>query len=84
MFGPIIAKPASSRKNKTGSWRTGLKPKFLHKNCIGCKLCALVCPDGCVKIIEKNIVECDFDYCKGCGICVKVCPKQDIIMEKEE
>ena len=54
MFGPIIAKPGSSRKNKTGSWRTESKPKFLQKNCIACRLCVLICPEGCIEGKEKN------------------------------
>jgi len=84
MFGPLISKPGTSKKNKTGSWRTGLKPKFLQKNCIACKMCLLLCPEGCISGEEKNTFICDYDYCKGCGICAAVCPKQDIEMVKEE
>jgi pyruvate ferredoxin oxidoreductase delta subunit len=84
MFGPLICKPGSSRKNKTGSWRVEARPNFLHKNCIGCKLCATVCPEGCIKETGKNIFEVDLDYCKGCGMCAMVCPKKDIEMVKEK
>ena len=84
MFGPIIGKPGSSRKNKTGSWRTELKPKFLQKNCIACRLCVLICPEGCIEGTNKNTFHCDYDYCKGCGNCAKICPKQDIQMVPEE
>ena len=84
MFGPIIAKPGSSRKNKTGSWRMGMKPKFLKENCIGCNFCVLACPEGCVFGQEKNAYDCDFDYCKGCGICERICPRQDIKMVPEK
>ncbi|MFH1678125.1 MAG: 4Fe-4S binding protein [Candidatus Omnitrophota bacterium] len=84
MFGPIISKAGSSRKNKTGSWRTELKPKFLQVNCIACKLCVLICPEGCIDGIEKNTFNCDYDYCKGCGICADICPKQDIEMIPED
>jgi len=84
MFGPIIAKPGSSRKNKTGSWRTESKPNFLQKDCIACRLCVLICPEGCIEGKEKNTFHCDYDYCKGCGNCAVICPKQDIQMIPEE
>ena len=84
MFGPIIAKPGSSRKNKTGSWRTNLKPKFLQKDCIACRLCVLICPEGCIEGSQKNTFHCNYDYCKGCGNCALICPKQDIEMIPEE
>lgn len=84
MFGPLIMKPGSSQKNKTGSWRTEAKPEFLKKNCIGCKMCLQICPEGCITGAEKNTYDADFDSCKGCGNCAAICPKQDIIMVKEE
>ncbi|MFH1506817.1 MAG: 4Fe-4S dicluster-binding protein [Candidatus Omnitrophota bacterium] len=83
MFGPLVSKSGSSKNNKTGSWRMGYKPKFLQKNCIGCKICLLVCPESCIEGNEKNTYKCDYLYCKGCGTCVEVCPKKDIVMVKE-
>jgi 2-oxoacid:acceptor oxidoreductase delta subunit (pyruvate/2-ketoisovalerate family) len=83
MFGPLIAKPKSSRKNKTGSWRIDVKPKFLQKNCIACNMCVMVCPEGCVSGKEKNSYKNDPDYCKGCGLCAFICPKKDIEMINE-
>jgi len=84
MFGPLISKPGTSRDNKTGSWRVEARPKFLHKNCIACRLCLLVCPEGCITGGEKNTYDCDLAYCKGCGDCAAICPKKDIEMVKEE
>lgn len=84
MFGPLVARPGTSRANKTGSWRIELKPKFLQKNCIGCNLCALVCPEGCIHGEGKNTYACDYNFCKGCGDCAQICPKGDIIMVKED
>lgn len=84
MFGPLTTKPQTSRKSKTGSWRTETKPKFLQKECIACKLCVLACPEGCITGSEKNTFICDYSFCKGCGICALICPKKDIVMIKEE
>jgi len=84
MFGPLVSKAGSSRKNKTGSWRVENKPRFLNKNCIGCKMCILVCPEACIEGTEKNNFKADLDFCKGCGLCAAVCPKKDVEMIKEE
>jgi len=84
MFGPLVVKKGSSKANKTGSWRVELKPEFLKKNCIGCKMCVLICPEACIKGEEKNTYICDYSFCKGCGTCALICPKKDIIMVKEE
>ncbi|MEI8350530.1 MAG: 4Fe-4S dicluster-binding protein [Candidatus Omnitrophota bacterium] len=84
MFGPLLGKPASSKNNKTGSWRSFHKPKFLQKNCIACKLCKLVCPESCIEGEEKNSYHTDYLYCKGCGLCAYICPKKDIEMIKEQ
>jgi len=84
MFGPLTSKPGTSRNNKTGSWRTAMKPSFLQKNCIACKMCLSACPEGCITGLEKNTYICDYSYCKGCGLCAAICPKKDIVMIKEE
>ena len=84
MFGPLTSKPKTSKSNKTGSWRTEVKPKFLQKDCIACKMCLLVCPENCISGQEKNTFSCDLNYCKGCGICAMICPKKDNQMIKED
>ena len=83
MFGPLIAKPKSSRANKTGSWRIDVKPHFLQKECIACNLCADICPEACITGEGKNAYINDPDYCKGCGLCAFICPKKDIAMVPE-
>jgi pyruvate ferredoxin oxidoreductase delta subunit len=84
VFGPLIVKPVKSKGDKTGNWRVGLRPKYLQKNCIACKMCQIICPEACIKGEEKNKFTADYDYCKGCGLCALVCPKQDIVMVEEE
>ncbi len=83
MFKHMTAKPGSSTANKTGSWRTEVKPKFLKKDCIACRMCVFVCPEGIISGKEKNTFQCDYAYCKGCGNCAAVCPKKDIEMVSE-
>ena len=83
-FGPLIVKPGTSKERKTGSWRTGRTPRFLHEKCIGCGLCVLVCPEACITGDEKNTYKADLDYCKGCSLCAIVCPVKDIEIEEEK
>ena len=79
-----MAKPGTSVKNKTGSWRT-FKPVTDLSKCIYCGLCMLYCPEGIIRVDkEKKIKEVDYDYCKGCGICANVCPMKCIKMKKDE
>ncbi len=83
--GAIVKEPGSSNKNKTGSWRT-FRP-LVSAKCTGCGICGWYCPEGAIKIIEKDgkkSVEIDYDYCKGCGICSRECAQKAIKMEKEE
>jgi len=80
----ITAKPNTTLKNKTGSWRT-FKPKTDFEKCIGCGFCSRICPEGIIEMKNnkegKLKPETDYDYCKGCGICAAECPVKAIIME---
>jgi len=78
--GAIVREPGSSRKNKTGSWRT-FKPVVTEK-CVGCGTCLNFCPEGVIALKNKKAV-IDYDYCKGCLICMKVCPFKAIEKVKE-
>lgn len=81
-IGAVITDAGSSKKNKTGSWRS-LNPVIDREKCTGCRICEKFCPDNAAKVID-NKAEIDYDYCKGCGICVTECPVKCIIMEKEK
>lgn len=51
--------------------------------CIGCNVCAVVCPFEAVKKDENGVAQVNEDLCKGCGICAARCPEQAITMKKE-
>ena len=81
-----ITKAGSSLVNKTNSWRIE-KPEINENKCIGCSLCAKLCPDNCIYMRQaKNgrlIAMPDYNYCKGCGICASECPVKAIKMIEE-
>ena len=85
-----IAKPGTSRENKTGSWRSA-RPQTDTSKCIKCGQCELFCPEPCItgvemskKPQERSFPKTDYDYCKGCGVCANVCPVKCITMVPEE
>jgi pyruvate ferredoxin oxidoreductase delta subunit len=83
----IVAKPATSLKNKTGGWRT-LRPKINYNKCTSAGICAKVCPEGAITMEpDKNgrlIPIINYDYCKGCGICVLECPEHAFTLELDK
>ena len=82
----ITSKPSSTKKNKTGGWRTYAPKTDLHK-CVGCGTCAKVCPESAVVMeYKKNELKpkTDYDYCKGCGLCAAECPVKAIVMELDK
>jgi len=81
---PLFCGPGTSMANKTGSWRTLMRPRFLHASCVDCGMCATICPEGCITGKGKNTYNPDFAYCKGCGLCAVICPVDDIEMVPEE
>jgi NADPH-dependent glutamate synthase beta subunit-like oxidoreductase/Pyruvate/2-oxoacid:ferredoxin oxidoreductase delta subunit len=50
--------------------------------CIGCNVCAVVCPFGAAEKDENNVARINEDLCKGCGICAARCPVRAITMKK--
>jgi len=81
----LISQANSSLPNKTGSWRTH-RPIIDHNICIGCGLCAKICPEACIemkKIGTKDKPITNYDYCKGCGLCAKECPVKAIKMKAD-
>ena len=82
----LASKPQSTKKTKTGGWRT-YKPETNLDTCIGCGTCHRVCPENAIimrQLKGKPKPKTNFDYCKGCGICATECPVKAIKMELEE
>ncbi|MFH1651622.1 MAG: 4Fe-4S binding protein [Chloroflexota bacterium] len=84
-IGAVVTEPGSARANQTGFWRSQ-RPTYDHRKCIRCGLCALYCPEGCVRPMPEKggVFEADFYWCKGCGLCARECPTRVITMVEEE
>jgi 2-oxoacid:acceptor oxidoreductase delta subunit (pyruvate/2-ketoisovalerate family) len=50
--------------------------------CVGCNVCAIVCPFEAIKKNENGVAQVNEDLCKGCGICAARCPERAITMKK--
>lgn len=80
--GAVILQPGSTKKYKTGEWRT-YRPILEADKCIKCGKCWMVCPDAAIKKRADGKFEIDYDYCKGCLLCVGECPVRSIILEMD-
>ena len=58
----------------------GIVPDFNIEHCVGCGLCVVNCPAGCIKLENKK-ARIDEGSCIGCGECVVVC-KTDALTAK--
>ncbi len=50
--------------------------------CIGCNVCAIVCPFGAMRKNEAGVAQVNEDLCKGCGTCSASCPERAISMRR--
>lgn len=71
----------TSKQFNTGEWRNNT-PVFHEELCKQCLLCAPVCPDSSIPVVEGQRGDFDLEHCKGCGICVKACPFGAITMKE--
>ena len=45
-----------------------------EKRCIGCEMCANVCPHAVFQMVGRKAVISDRDACMECGACSRNCP----------
>jgi len=58
-------------------------PELIPDSCIGCQVCAGVCPVGAIEMVE-GIAHIDAQTCIGCGKCADICPAGSIKLEKKK
>ncbi len=65
----------------TGEWRT-MTPVVDWDKCVQCLLCAPMCPDSSIPVVDGKREDFDYDHCKGCGICAGACSFGAITMRE--
>lgn len=56
---------------------------YASDRCIGCGICARVCPGGCIRIVEGK-AHFDYDNCQGCLACAHACTQKAIELKIPE
>ena len=67
------------KKCPAGSCKNLLSYFILEDKCIGCTLCAKVCPVSCIKGEKKALHVIDQNTCIKCGACVDKCKPGAIV-----
>ena len=51
------------------------------EKCIGCNMCAVVCPHGVLHVEERKAQIIDRDACIECGACAGNCPVEALTVK---
>lgn len=81
-IGFVVTEPGSTVRNRTGTWRSTVKPILDQSKCIRCALCYVYCPEPAICIKDDYYI-INYDYCKGCGLCAEECPVKAVEMVLE-
>lgn len=58
-----------------------------ENKCLGCGLCASLCPHGCISMRENDLGELhpfvDESACTSCSLCIRMCPANDTMVFHE-
>ncbi len=60
------------------SIRPGKEMAVYGDRCIGCGMCAKICPNGAISI--RNPGRIDWVLCDSCGICAETCPAEALVV----
>ena len=70
--GCVVTEAGNAKTFCTGDWKAQ-HPVWDDAKCIKCGICAIFCPEGCIKQNKDGYFQADLFYCKGCGICSNEC-----------
>ena len=79
--GKVVYGGGGAAAFNTGEWRT-MTPVVDWDKCVQCLLCAPMCPDSSIPVVDGKREDFDYDHCKGCGICAGACSFGAITMRE--